>query len=75
MFCRKMTGVRSPSNIFISASTSSVVIPSMSFIATEAPPRIAASSSPSSGRKRLTAPSMPLSVTAFAYLCAYGMQG
>ncbi len=45
---------RSPSNIFISASISSVVMPSMSFLAIEAPPRIAASRSPSSGRKRLT---------------------
>ena len=62
--------MRRPSNIFISASISSVVMPSMSFFAIEAPPRIAALSRPSSGRKRLTAPSMPSSVTAFAYLWA-----
>ena len=54
---------------------SRVVIPSMSFIAIEDPPRIAALRRPSSGRKRLIAPSIPLSVTAFAYLCAYGMHG
>ncbi len=65
-----MTGVRRPSNIFISASMSSVVMPSMSCLATEVPPRIVASISPSSGRKRRTAPSIPFSVTAFAYLCA-----
>ena len=67
--------MRRPSNIFISASISSVVMPSMSFLAIDEPPRIAASNSPSSGRKRFSAPSMPSSVTALAYLWAYGMHG
>ena len=50
-------------------------MPSMSFLASERPPRSAASIRPSSGRKRLSAPSMPFSVTALAYLWAYGMHG
>ena len=74
-FWRKITGVLRPWNIFISASISSVVMPSMSFLASDVPPRIAASIRPSSGRNRLTAPSMPSSVTALAYLWAYGMHG
>ncbi len=49
--------------------------PSTSFLATERPPRMRAFTIPSSGRKRRTAPSIPLSVTASAYLCAYGMHG
>ena len=65
----------SPSNIFISASINKVVRPSMSFLATDEPPRTAALIRPSSGRKRLTAPSIPFSVTAFAYLWAYGIPG
>ena len=67
--------MRSPWNIFISASMSSVVMPSMSFLAIDDPPRMAAFIRPSPGRNRLIAPSMPSSVTALAYLWAYGMHG
>ena len=50
-------------------------MPSMSLPAKAEPPRIAASTTPSLGRNRRNAPSMPSSVTALAYLCAYGMHG
>ena len=55
-FCRNTTGVESPWNIFISASTSSVMSPSMSLLASDLPPRIAALMNPSSGRKLRRAP-------------------
>ncbi len=74
-FCSQITGVLRPWNIFISASMSSVMMPSMSFLASERAPAHGTVEEPSSGRNRRTAPSMPSSVTAFAYLCAYGMQG
>ena len=63
-------GCRRPLNIFISASTSSVAMPSTSLRPASWPPRSAASRSPSSGRNRRTAPRNPSSVTALAYLWA-----
>ena len=74
-FCMKMTGVFRPSNIFISASTSSCRTTSMSLLASATPPRNIAEIAPSSGRNLRNAPTMPCSVAALAYLCAYGMQG
>ncbi len=69
-FCRKITGVERPRNIFISASTNIVAIVSTSPLATDTPPFSMAPSEPSSGSSRRTASMMPCSVTALAYLWA-----
>ena len=74
-FCSQMTGVGRPSNIFISASISSVTMPSMSLPTSAEVPRIAASTTPSLGVNRRNAPIMPSVVIALAYLCAYGIPG
>ena len=74
-FWMKMTGVDNPANIFILASTNSCMIGSMSLPARATPPLNIDRTAPSSGRNRRSASSMPNSVTALAYLCAYGMHG
>ncbi len=71
----KMTGVDSSANIFISASTNSCMIGSMSLPARATPPLNIDLTAPSSGRNLRSASSIPNSVTALAYLCAYGMHG
>ena len=45
-------------------------MPSMSLFTNDFVPAQALSSSPASGRNRRSAPRMPSSVTALAYLCA-----
>jgi len=71
----KITGVRSPSNIFISASISICMIASTSLLASATPPFSIAATAPSCGRNMRRASIIPCSVTAFAYLWAYGMHG
>ncbi len=74
-FCMNITGVSRPWNIFISASISNCMIVSTSLPASATPPLSIALMAPPCGRNMRSASIMPCSVTAFAYLCAYGMHG
>ena len=51
------------------------MIASMSLLASATPPLSIAATAPSCGRNMRSASIMPCSVTALAYLCAYGMHG
>ena len=73
-FWRKTTGVSSPAKRFISASTSIRISSSASLRIADLAPRITVSITPP-GANCLSVSITPTSLTALAYLWAYGMPG